>query len=203
MGVEVTQTLNVPLGGGVCGSWSNPNSVKTELVELWEYAGYGDILKAPTTITKHILGLHFEYKQVIKCDTSRRGTETYKKKEAAFLSTLDNLFDITNASLRSSNLITEEDRDFLLNHWQNTISSTRDLQTKVAVEKKLARAEKSLKFALSPTTPQASSSLTLEPSPNGDSKNSISSTEEYTPKRFCSRPSGFGTTVDISKDWAA
>ena len=94
--------------------------------------------------------------------------------------------------------ITEEDRDFLLNHWQNTISSTRDLQTKVAVEKKLARAEKSLKFDLSPTTPQASSSLTLEPSPNGDSKNSISSTEEYTPKRFYSRPSGFGTTVDIS-----
>ena len=32
---------------------------------------------------------------------------TYKKKEAAFLSTLDNLFDITNASLRSSNLITD------------------------------------------------------------------------------------------------
>ena len=61
--------------------------VKTELVELWEYAGYGDILKAPTTITKHMLGLHFEYNQVMKCDTSRRGTETYKKKEAAFLST--------------------------------------------------------------------------------------------------------------------
>ena len=102
--------------------------VKTELVDLWEYAGYGDILKAPTTITKHMLGLHFAYKQVVKCDTSRRGTESYKKKEAAFLSTLDNLFDITNASLRSSNLITEEDRDFLLNHWQNTISSTRDLK---------------------------------------------------------------------------
>ena len=52
--------------------------------------------------------------------------------------------------------ITEEDRDFLLNHWQNTISSTRDLQTKVAVEKKLARAEKSLKFDLSPKLPRRS-----------------------------------------------
>ena len=147
-----------------------------------------------------MLGLHFAYKQVVKCNTSRRGSETYKKKENAFLSTLDNLFDITNASLRSSNLITEEDRDFLLNHWQNTISSTRDLKSEVAVEKKLARAEKSLKFALSTTTPQASSSLTLEPSSDGNSKNSISFTEEYTAKRFCSRPSRFGTTVDISKD---
>ena len=41
-------------------------------------------------------------------------------------------------------LITDEDRDFLLNHWDKTISSTQDRTTKVLVEKKLARKDKYL-----------------------------------------------------------
>ena len=47
-------------------------------------------------------------------------------KEVAFLDSLEKLFDITVKSLQSSQLITDEDRNFLQNHWMNTISSTPD-----------------------------------------------------------------------------
>ena len=57
------------------------------------------------------------------------------------------LLDITVKKLHTSRLITEEDRDFLLNHWDKTISSCRDMKAKADAEKKLARAERYNKFS--------------------------------------------------------
>ena len=107
------------------------------------------------------------------------------------------LFDITVKSLHTSGLITTEDREFLLYHWEKTISSTLDRSTKLQVEKKLAREEQYQKFSSSNSTPQCSKTLPL----SDDSSNSpADSCEEFTPKRPCtSQPSG--TTVRISKDF--
>ena len=101
-------------------------TVKTELVELWEYAGYGDILQQNGYIVRQITSLHDGYKKLNKIPQSRRGTESFKKKEAEFTKSLELLFDITVKSLHGSGLITPEDRTFLLHHWDKTISSTRD-----------------------------------------------------------------------------
>ena len=51
------------------------------------------------------------------------------------------LFDITVKSLQSSNMITDEDRDFLQNHWDKTVGSTPDLHLKHKIDNKIAREE--------------------------------------------------------------
>jgi hypothetical protein len=128
-----------------------------------------------------------------------RSTDSFKKKEADFTTSLDLLFDNTVKSLQTSSLITAEDRDFLLHHWDKTISSTRDLSTKVLVEKKLARQQKYQKFSSSQSSPKTPT--TLNPEQNSDSSPNISldSGEEFTPKRICT-PHSTGTTVEIPKD---
>ena len=40
-----------------------------ELSKLWEYAGYGDILKTPWNITKQMMKLHVDYKTLVKVPT--------------------------------------------------------------------------------------------------------------------------------------
>ena len=57
------------------------------------------------------------------------------------------LFDISDKLLQTSNLITKEDRDFLLFHWDKTILSTKDIITAKVVQKKLERSEKYKKFS--------------------------------------------------------
>ena len=107
------------------------------------------------------------------------------------------LFDVTVKSLQTSSLITEEDRDFLLNHWNMTISSTLDRKTKV--EKKLTSQEKRRKFSSAHSSPKTPN--TLDPNQLSDSSPNISldSGEEFTPKRTCT-PRATGTTVEITKD---
>ena len=174
-------------------------TVKDELVELWSYAGYGDVLHSGSNILRMIRSLHDSYKSIIKVSHSRRETISFKTKEAAFLASNEKLFDIVPRSLKTSSLIAPEDQDFLLHHWMKTISSTRDITTKLLVEKKLERKEKYRKYSSAqPDLPSPSCNLaessTDNPSPD------VSSAEEFTPKRPClPRPSG--TTVEVSKDF--
>ena len=97
-------------------------------------------------------------------------------------------------------LITDEDRDFLLNHWDKTISSTQDRTTKVLVEKKLARKDKYLYQQLPKDTHYLGSWTVLSENFSDSSPNiSLDSGEEFTPKRICT-PRPTGTTVEITKD---
>ena len=172
-------------------------TVMEELVKVWEYAGYGDILQDISFIKRKISTLHGSYRKLTKIPFARRQTESFKKNEDKFTKSLELLFDITLKSLHGSGLITAEDREFLVHHWDKTVSSTRDSVTKLQVEKKLAREEQYQKFSSSNSTPQCSKTLPL----SDDSSNSpADSCEEFTPKRPCtSQPSG--TTVHISKDF--
>ena len=115
-----------------------------ELVKVWEYAGYGDILQDISFRKRKISTLHGSYKKLTKIPLARRQTESFKKKEDEFTKSLELLFDVTLKSLHGSGLITAEDREFLLHHWEKTVSSTRDSVTTIQVEKKLARKESCL-----------------------------------------------------------
>ena len=140
-------------------------TVKNELIDLWVYAGYGDILHDPSYIRKQLKSLHLSYKSLSKTPLSRRDKPSFLTKEASFLSTLPQLFNITVESLRYSQLITTEDRDFLLNHWDKKISSTRDIPLQRAVTKKLEREEKRARFFAesipSPAPPSTPSSRNI------------------------------------------
>ena len=59
-----------------------------------------------------------------------------------------------NSKVQSSNLITAEDRDFLVHHWNKTISSTPDVATKKMVDKKLQRQQQYDRY-LNQTPPRA------------------------------------------------
>ena len=181
-------------------------TVKDELVELWSYAGYGDVLHSGSNILRMIRSLHDSYKSLFKVPLARRDTLSFKTKEAAFLASNEKLFDIVPRSLKTSSLIAPEDQDFLLHHWMKTISSTRDITTKVLVEKKLERNEKYRKYSSAQSNLPSPSCNLGESSPDDPSPDEPSpvllnsSAEEFTPKRPClHRPSG--TTVEVSKDF--
>ena len=125
------------------------------------YAGYRDILQDVSQVLRQIRALHESYKALIKTPVTRRHKDSFKKKLALFTSSLDGLFDIAVEHLKSSNLITKEDRDFLKYHWRKTVSSTADHKTRDAVMKKLARREKSA----DPFTPNPASTPTPTPTP--------------------------------------
>ena len=63
-------------------------TVKTELVELWDYAGYGDILKTHGNILAQLKSLRAAHSDLTKIPVARRSKDFFKKKEAAFLSFL-------------------------------------------------------------------------------------------------------------------
>ena len=168
--------------------------MKNELIELWEYAGYGDILKHSPNIIKDIKALRTSHQDLTKVPAVRRQKQSFKMKEVAFLNSLEELFDITVKSLQSSKLITDEDRDFLQNHWKKTISSTPDLNLQKSLEKKLAREESLKRYSLAESstfTTFLSTSMSSD-----DSQLDTSLQEEYTPKRPCASR---GTTIAISK----
>ena len=140
--------------------------------------------------------LHGSYKRLTNIPLARRQTESLKKKEDKFTKSLELLFDVTLKSLHGSGLITAEDREFLLHHWDKTVSSTRDSLTKILVEKKLARKESYQKYSSTQSTPL----FTTSPGPSDDvypSSHSATSTEEYTPKRPCTQ--SVGTTGDTQR----
>ena len=142
---------------GVASVESAALTTQKELFDLWEYAGYRDILKDVSQVLRQIRALHESYKALNKTSVTIRHTDSFKKKLALFTSSLDGLFDIALEHLKSSNLITKEDQDFLKKHWRKTISSTVDHKTRDAVLKKLvARREKSS----APSTPTPASNPT-------------------------------------------
>ena len=106
-----------------------------DVKEVWEYAGYGDILQQDTHIMRSLNALRDSYRAITKIPLNRRSTDSYKKKEDTFLKSLDELFDISIKKQIHTGLITDEDRYFLLNHWQKPISSIRDVATKKMVDK--------------------------------------------------------------------
>ena len=173
-------------------------TTQKELFDLWEYAGYKDILRTVSNVLKQIRTLHEAYKSLLKTPLSRRHTDSFKTKDALFTSSLDDLFDIANPVLKDSNLITKEDRDFLKHHWNKTISSTADHKTRYAVLKKLARREKS-----SPSTPTPTSTptpATTSP-PSSTSQQSQPSEDDFLPKRSQQiTPRSAGTPVMIPRD---
>ena len=105
-------------------------TVQQELKALWAYAGYEDILMSNSNLVVEIRKLHKSYKDLLKFNVAKRELPRFKKKEKLFLDQLPVLFNITVKSLIPSNLITAEDRSFLLHNWDKTISSTLDVTTK-------------------------------------------------------------------------
>ena len=179
---------------------SATHTIKKELLDLWGYAGYGDILLQPKHIVTKIRALHDSYKTLVKQPTARRETPSFKKKEALFLDSLQTLFDITVKSLVSSNLITSVDRDFLINHWSKTISTTRDFTTKAAVETKLARQERYRQFSSAQSSLTSTPRAAPIPSPSSSTSGSpVDDSPDFTPtpKQQCNSS---GTTLHLSKD---
>ena len=77
-------------------------TVKNDIVSVWEYAGFGDVLKPASNIMKRMIQpLHQKLK---------------------FIETLPKLFDISNRSLLFTSRVHKDDRHFLLNHWDKQIS---------------------------------------------------------------------------------
>ena len=70
-------------------------TVMEELVKVWEYAGYGDILQDISFIKRKMSTLHGSYKKLTKIPLARRQTESFKKKEDEFTKSLELLFDVT------------------------------------------------------------------------------------------------------------
>ena len=122
-------------------------TVRNKLVALWEYTGYGEILKPLPNILVKMKQLHIDYKSLVKVPHSRRDGAFFKSKLKKHYAKFPLLFNNSDKLLQTSNLITKEDRDFLLFHWEKTISSTKDIITAKVVEKKLERSEKYKKFS--------------------------------------------------------
>ena len=93
---------------------------------------------------KHFLcqKLRKDYRDISKIPADRRTTETYKRKESTFVTSLNQLLDISIKSLYHSNVITPEDKDFLLNHWDKTISTVKDQSTSQMVQQRLDKQNK-------------------------------------------------------------
>lgn len=156
---------------------------RNEVKDVWSYAGYEDILKYDCSIGKMIKQLHKEYKDINKVPIDRRTTDKFKVKETAYCEGLTQLLDITNKALHNSGLITDDDRDFLLNHWDKTISSTRDTAAMKMVQNKVERKRKSDHFAskqknnLYPT-----STPSFNTSASSLSQEELNSSTEYKPQ---------------------
>ena len=176
-------------------------TVQKELVDLWTYAGFGDILHQPANIRLSITKLHSSYKALLKTPTKRRTAPFFLKKLETFETSLSSLFAIHVKDLVHSSLIHDEDRNFLLNHWTQTISSRRDTVTQKSVEKKLDRREK----RLAQCTPKSPS---VSPQPSTSSQHSSPSTSstsvppdpEFQPKRHCITPRTSGTTLTVPRN---
>ena len=180
---------------------SSSLTVQKELFAIREYAGYRDILKSVSHTLKQIRSLHESYKAINKIPISRRSTESYKKKESLFTTSLDGLFDIAQQNLKSSGLITKEDHDFLVYHWEKTISTTADHVTRNAVQKKLARKEKALSYTLAQTAGPSSYTCTSSTPASPHCSPTSTDVNEFVPKRACTTtPRSTGTSVTIPRD---
>ena len=136
----------------------------------------GDILKHSPCIMKQIKALRTSHSDFSKVPTVRRQNYFFKKKEESFLDSLKMLFDITVKFLQSSNMIADEDRDVLQNHWDKTVSSTPDLHLKQKIDYKIAREESRQRYSERQSSPDV---VSLESS--DESQLDISLHKEYTP----------------------
>ena len=153
------------------------STVQQELKALWAYAGYKDILMSNSNLVMEIRKLHKSYKDLLKFNVAKRELPRFKKKE----------------ELRSSS-----STSFLCYSTEKTISSTLDVTTKQAVEKKLVRHEKSRKFTSSHSSNPSSSSVASPPpssSPPSSPAQSTSSSPSPTPKLKRRRLTG--TTLEV------
>ena len=88
-----------------------------------------------------------QHESLRKVPKERQSTDKFRAKELAYVTGLQQLHDITKKSLHSSHLITAEDRDFLLNHWDKTISSTKDRGALRSVERRMKKEKSYQAFA--------------------------------------------------------
>ena len=174
-------------------------TVKNELIDLWSYASYGDILQDPSNIFKKIKPLVESYKTLTKVPVSRRNSPSFIKKESAFLETLPKLFDITVKSLHFSKKITSEDRDFLLHHWWKPISSTPDVNLMKSVMIKLERQQKHQSYLDQDSKP-SSTSPSLTSTPSTYTTSSPVSEPEFVSKHPCTTPRTTGTDLHLPRD---
>ena len=166
--------------------------VKNELIDLWTYAGYGDILHHPTFFIKKLKSLTLPYKSLFKTPVSRRSTPSFLKKESDFLKSLTKLFNITVQDLIFSGKITNEDRDFLLHHWTKRISYA---------EQTAALSSTPLSTAAPTSTPPNPSASPTASSPSSPTTGTHPSSDaEYKPKRPCVTPKPAATPIHLPKD---
>ena len=105
---------------------------------------------------------------------------------------------ITVKSKQASHLITDVDRDFLQNHWDKVISSTRDMGVRSSVKKKLDRQERYCKFSAAQSPLPGPSNLEDDDtaSPSSNSSGDEFHTAAFTTKRPTVNPT---TLKDILK----
>ena len=121
-----------------------------------------------------------EYQDIRKIPPDRRTTEAYTRKATTLVASLNQLLDISKKSLQQSNLITAEDRDFLVNHWDKTISTVKDMGTSRMIQKKLDVAEKYQVYA-EKQRPLQNTSGALDLSIDLSSQDEANSSLEFTP----------------------
>ena len=131
-----------------------------------------------------------------KISKERQSTDKFRAKELAYVTGLQQLHDITKKSLHSSNLITAEDRDFLFNHWDQTISTTGDMGAFRSVERRMNKKNSYQSFAerqqaSTPTSSRLDLSISSQEELN-------SSAEPYKP--VVKKNKQTGTTLQLDAD---
>ena len=159
--------------------------VRNEVIAVWEYAGYGDILQAKSNILKKVKEIHINYKSLTQVPISRREGANFKEKIKSHYANLPFLFDISTKHMQTSSLITKEDRDFLLYHWDKTISSTKDTITAAAVIRKLEKSEKHKKYSEAQLCDSSPVPSTSNLDSSFSSQASADSGDVFLPKRVC------------------
>ena len=107
---------------------------------------------------------------------------------------MNQLLGISKKSLQQSYLLTAEDRDFLVNHWDKTISAVKDQSTSRMIQKKLDAVEKYQVYA-EKQRPLQNTSGTLELSIELSSQDKANSSLEYT--RLSRRRTGTSLRLDV------
>ena len=79
-------------------------NVTNEVLAVWEYAGYGDILHNKTYILKNVKALQIGYKSLIQVPVKRRGGPSCKEELKKHEDSLPLLFDISVKYLQSADL---------------------------------------------------------------------------------------------------
>ena len=70
-------------------------TVRNELMSVWEYVGFDDVLKEPFNIPKNVIKpLHQKYRSLSSTPVSQQSGAASQKKRAEFLESLSKIFDI-------------------------------------------------------------------------------------------------------------